>query len=458
MDIHVLLKSSEGKTLEFKQDLSSPLGILRTMVAFANTAGGTIVLGVEDKTKYICGVTEPLLLEEKLSNLVNDCVVPQLLPEIEMMPWRDTYLIIVQVFPSSVRPHYLKKHGLEKGCYVRIGSSNRLADSVIRAELQRVRVADSFDKTPMSELSSEEIDFRAISELFISEKVLKKVDLETMDLITQYQSKKVPTTGGIILFGKNRLKYFPDAWVQLGRFQGLTKTKIIDTQEITLYPIFAIEEVMNFVKKHALRGIHIPGNSSKTKSLSRHESYWSVPLTAVREALINAVVHADYAQQGSPIRLAIFDDRIEIENPGLLLFGLTIDEIKQGISKLRNRVIGQIFHRLGLIERWGSGIQRIIVTCQEAGFSEPLFEEIGTHFRVTLFTEVINKPSLNESDKAIMIALQEHNNGLSTKEVAAMIKKSQRATRMRLIHLIEKGLVIEIGKGLNDPGRKYFCK
>src|SRR3989338_11637348 len=124
-------------------------------------------------------------------------------------------------------------------------------------------------------------------------------------------------------------------------------------------------------------------------SLSKHKKTWNLPLTAIREAVINAIVHADYAQLGSPIRLAIFDDRIEVENPGLLLFGLTIEEIKRGVSKLRNRVIGQVFYRLGLIERWGSGIRRIIDSCLEAGFAEPLFEEIGTHFRVTIFTEVI---------------------------------------------------------------------
>ncbi|WP_051555274.1 ATP-binding protein [Legionella fairfieldensis] len=96
------------------------------------------------------------------------------------------------------------------------------------------------------------------------------------------------------------------------------------------------------------------------------------------------MVHADYSQLGTPIRIAIFDDRIEIENPGLLRFGLTIPDIKQGISKLRNRIIGRIFHAIGLIERWGSGIQRIISSCQEGGFPEPKFEEIATHFRVTM--------------------------------------------------------------------------
>ena len=96
---------------------------------------------------------------------------------------------------------------------------------------------------------------------------------------------------------------------------------------------------------------------------------------------MNAIVHADYAQQGAPIRIALFDDRIEIENPGLLPFGLTIEDIMQGVSKLRNRVIGRVFHELHLIEQWGSGIQRMTAACQEAGLAWlPRLEEIGMHF------------------------------------------------------------------------------
>ncbi len=248
----------------------------------------------------------------------------------------------------SFRPHYLKQQGIEKGTYIRVGSTNRLVDKTMLSELQRIKIEDSFDRQPLAELNSEAIDFRAASELFAQVKTLNKVDLESLELITTCQQKKVPTIGGLILFGKDRFKYFPDAWIQVGRFAGTTKSKIIDTQEITSYPILAIDEVMSFVKKHAMHGLEIKG--------MRHTDVWNVPLTAVRETIINAVVHADYSQHGSPIRLAIFDDRIEIINPGLLLFGLTVDEIKQGISKLRNRVIGQVFYRLGLIEQWGSGI------------------------------------------------------------------------------------------------------
>ena len=83
--------------------------------------------------------------------------------------------------------------------------------------------------------------------------------------------------------------------------------------------------------------------------------------------MVNAVAHADYSQHGAPIRIAVFDDRLEVENPGLLPFGLTLEDLPRGVSKLRNRVIGRVFHELALVEHWGSGAQRMIATCREAG-------------------------------------------------------------------------------------------
>lgn len=447
MDITILLKQPEGKTLEFKRDLSSHEGILRTVVAFANTAGGILVVGVEDKTKNIIGVQEPLGIEEKLTNLISDLIEPRLLANIEIKPWRKTYLITVQVYPGSNKPYYFKRHNAQKEAYVRVSSSNRVADKLLIEELKRFSHQESFDEQAYPELNSEAIDFRVASELFAPIKKLKRSDLETLHLITKYQGHKVPTIGGIILFGKERGHYFPDAWIQVGRFDGTNKQHIADTREIKTYPPLAITETMEFVKKH----IQI---SLKINQL-QHAEQWSIPQVAIREALINAVVHADYSQRGAPIRLSIFDDRIEIENPGLLPFTLTVDDISQGVSKLRNRVIGRIFHELKYIERWGSGIQRMFASCQESGLQEPKLEEIGTHFRVTIFNTRTYAPQINTLDKSILDLLA-NGKGYSTQQLAKHIDISARSTRIHLLKLIERGLIVEIGANPTDPKRRYF--
>jgi predicted HTH transcriptional regulator len=447
MELVDLLKRPEGKTLEFKRDISSPDGALKTIVAFANTAGGTLLIGVEDKSGHVRGIVQALDLEERLANLISDLVAPRLVPEIEILPWRRTQVLAVQVYPSSTRPHYIRREGPEAGVYVRVGSTNRRADRELIEELRRFSHGEAFDEQPMPGLDSEALDFRAASESFAAVRTITRRDLETLRLVTDHQGRKVPTVGGMLLFGREREQHFPDAWIQAGRFRGADKSGIVDRAEIHSFPVHAIEAAIAFVEKHTMHGAEI--------SSVRRKERWNLPPVAVREAVINAVTHTDYSQRGAPIRVSIFDDRLEVENPGLLPFGLTIEDLHHGISKLRNRVIGRVFHTLGLIEQWGSGVQRMTAACTEMGLAPPRLEEIATRFRVTIFTERVGPPALDKTDQAIVGALAGRK-GLLTSEIAGMIGLTPRATRTRLARLVGSGLVREVGTGPQDPKRRYF--
>lgn len=354
---------------------------------------------------------------------------------------------MVRIHPSPSRPHYLKHLGLKKGAFVRVGSTNRRADTELVSEMRRFSAGNTFDEQPIPELDSEAVDFRAASESFAGVRKLRREDLETLRLVTQYQGRTVPSVGGILLFGKDRYRLFPDSWIQACRFAGTDRSIITDRTEIRSLPVRAVDEAIAFVQKHSLHGAEITGVRRRDK--------WNLPPLAVREAVINAVVHADYAQNGAPIRIAIFDDRLEVENPGLLLFGLTVEDIQQGISKLRNRIIGRVFNTIGLVEQWGSGIQRMKGACRDSGLPPPLFEEIGIRFRVTIYTISIDSPLLDTKDQCILNALAVRE-GCLTSEVARVVGLSPRATRTRLCRLVERGLVYEIGTGPNDPRRKYF--
>jgi len=125
------------------------------------------------------------------------------------------------------------------------------------------------------------------------------------------------------------------------------------------------------------------------------------------------------------------------------------------VSKLRNRVIGRVFQALGLIEQWGSGIQRMTAVCRDAGLPPPIFEEIATRFRVTIPTTPVGPTVVDPTEQSILASLA-HGQGLATSEIAATIGLSTRATRTRLARLIGRGLVREIGTSPKDPQRKYF--
>ena len=447
MNLHELLTRPEGKTLEFKRELSSAERVLSTVIAFANTAGGVVLFGVEDQSRHVIGIPDPLDLEARLANLISDGIRPRVAPDIEVIPWRKTHVVAVRIHPSPSRPHYLKASGLESGVYVRVGGTNRRADHAMLDELRRLAHRETFDEQPMMDIYSEALDFRAASEYFSPLRVMTERDWRTLGMVVEYQGHLRPTTGGMLLFGTERERWFPDAYLQAGCFRGMDRVAILDNIEIHQFLPQLVEEGMAFVRKHEQQRIDIRE--------ARHQERWSIPMIAVREAIINAVVHADYAQRGAPIRLSLFDDRLEVENPGLLPFGLTVEDMLQGVSKLRNRVIGRVFKELGLIEQWGSGIGRILAACQEAGLPSPRFEEISWHFRVTLYKQRSTETALDAVNEAILRVLQD-NAGQTTADIAHVVQLSPRAIRARLASLVTRGLIVAIGSGPRDPRRKYY--
>lgn len=442
-----LLKRPEGKTLEYKRDLSSPDGAMKALVAFANTSGGILAIGIEDQTRRVRGIQDVLTVEERLTNLVVDTIRPRLVPDIEIVPWRKTHILVAEVHPSAARPHYLVRLGPDEGVFVRVGSTNRRADAAQLQEMRRYAGFASFDEQPIPDLNSEALDFRAASELFSPVRKLTPSAFRTLRVTTRYQGHDVPTVGGYLLFGKDRFDRFADAWIQAGRFAGKDRSRFVDRTEIRSYLPRAVEEAIEFVQRHISRETVI--------GPVRRVDRWAVPPAALREAVINAVVHADYAERGAPIRVAVFDDRIEIENPGLLPLGLTLEDIQKGVSKLRNHVIGRVFHELGLVEQWGSGIQRMTSACKAAGLAAPVLEEIGTHFRVTLSSISAGPVQLDQKDEGILRVLAD-GRGSSTMRIAKAVALSARATRTRLKALVERGLVVEVGSGPQDPQRRYF--
>lgn len=447
MNLSDILRRHEGKTLEFKRDLSSPVNVLRTIVAFANSAGGVLVIGVEDGSRRVIGVKHPLEEQERLTNLISTSIAGPLLPSVEVLAWRDKNLVAAEIFPSSLRPHHLLSEGAEMGAYVRVGASNRRADRLIQDDLRRTARNESFDEIPIPELNSEAIDFRVASECFAPVRKLSRKHLESLHLLVPHQGRMVPSNAAILLFGKERAAHFPDAWIQAGRFSGTTRTNIVDSREFHDSPVRAVVEAMEFVRKHAQLAYRIEG--------ARHDKRWSLPLAAIREAVVNAVVHADYSQRGAPLRVLIFDDRVIVESPGLLPFGLTIEDIQNGVSRLRNRVIGRVFKELGLIEQWGSGVGRMIDACREGGLPLPRFEESGLCFQVTFPLQVEQAPHHDDINHRILKAIADAD-GIKTRDVAEAARLTTRAVRSRLKKLVERGFVVEIGSGPNDPHRSYF--
>lgn len=186
----------------------------------------------------------------------------------------------------------------------------------------------------------------------------------------------------------------------------------------------------------------------------QHEEVWEIPKVALREAIINAIIHTDYSLRGAPIRVAIYDDRIEIENNAILSWGLSVEDLQSGVSKLKNPVIARVFHELGLIEQWGSGIKRMMQVCAEAGLAPPVFQEIGMRFRVTFYKEQVKPLQLDKVEEEIISFIREKG-ALSPKEIIDLMDIKRRTLIVRLANLVDKGVLIELATSGTDPNKKY---
>ena len=445
--LKLLLIMDEGKTLEFKEKIPSSKNLIHTAIAFANTAGGKIVIGIKDKTKDIIGVKDIAGDEERIVNIISDSISPKLMPEFSTVSWRRRNILIIDI-PYLPKPFYETRKGLNEGVYVRFGSSNRKVGYEIISEIKRHAMNQTFDEQVCIDVNSEAIDFRAASELFSwVAKTLDDSKIKTLNLLRSYQGKKYPTNGAVLLFGKNRRILFSDVYIRCVRFAGNNKTEIIDQNEIDSFLPLAVNEVIEFIKKHINIGLNI--------GAPQHSIIYEYPNKVVREAVINAIVHSDYSMSGSPIQIAIYNNRIEITNPGGLPFGLTMAAAMSGVSQLRNPVIGRVFRELGFIEQWGSGIKRMIDICKNEDIKQPMLEELGHHFRITLFKEKMT-PEDKPEWKIVLNQYLQKNHSVTTRLAADLWHISDRAARTRLKKLLEENILSEIGTGPKDPKRIYI--
>lgn len=387
------LFSGESKNIEYKVTLPDKSEkYMKTIVAFANTQGGKLVVGVDDKTHEIVGVENEILFQlmDGIANAVSDSCMPQIIPDIEPQTVDEKTVIIVSVEAGKNRPYYLKSKGKENGTYIRVAGTSRQAfpEKIRELEMEGARI--SWDELtcvgyPVSKEATEKLcsDIESFREKAgMTERSVKKEQLINWKILKQSEGQLLATNAYALLTSD----YFPFSKTQCAVFKGTDRAVFLDKREFT-GPIYTqIEETVDFVLRNIRLGATIDG-------LVRKEKY-ELPPEAIREMIINAHCHRNLLDE-SCIQVAVYDDRLEVTSPGGLYNGLTYEEVMNGHSKIRNKAIANIFSQMGLVEAWGSGIKRIFNAAKEYDLPEPKFQEFDNMFRVELF----RNNSMTESEK-----------------------------------------------------------
>ena len=376
------IKNGESKTLELKEKLPDNKSIAKTVIAFANTSGGKIIVGINDKLK-ITGVdaNSVYALKDKIASVIFDSCLPDILPEIYTINVNGKLLLVIEIFRGNLMPYFLKSEGKAEGVYIRVGATNRKASPQIIEELQRYKRYVSFDEEINYDITVREPDMLPIKARFAKiGKTLNDEKLRNLNLIKTDRGITYPTNALLILLGK-----FPHCTVKCARFKGVTMETFIDKKEYRGNIFSVIENTQNFILNH----INL---SAKIEGLYRTDSY-EIPIVALREALINALIHRDYANFGRDVKVGVYDDIVNIVSPGALPNIVTVEDILRGRSEIRNKVIANVFKELGLIEQWGSGISRIMIACKKAGLKQPRIRERGDFVDVEFYRPKIEEMS-----------------------------------------------------------------
>ena len=379
------LFSGESKNVEYKVTLPDKSEkCMKTIVAFANTQGGKLIVGIDDKTHEIVGVENEILFQvmDGIANAVSDSCMPQIIPDIEPQTVDGKTVIVVSVEAGKNRPYYLKSKGKENGTYIRVAGTSRQAfpEKIRELEMEGARI--SWDElTCVGYSVSDEATERLCQDIEnfrkkagMTEHSVKKEQLINWKILKQSEGQVMATNAYALLTSD----YFPFSKTQCAVFKGTDRAVFLDKREFT-GPIYAqIESAVDFVLRNIRLGARIDG-------LVRKEKY-ELPLEAIREMIINAHCHRNLLDE-SCIQVAVYDDRLEVTSPGGLYNGLTYEEVMNGHSKIRNKAIANIFSQMGLVEAWGSGIKRILNAAKEYGLLEPKFQEFDNMFRVELFRD-----------------------------------------------------------------------
>ena len=437
-----IISQGENRSVEFKTSFQKE--VIESIVAFANAKGGIIFIGVLDDG-VVQGVDVGYETIQNYINTIKQNTQPSLIVEIEELDIESKIVLVIDIKEQPIKPIACKNR-----YYKRYRNSNHLMslDEISNEHLKTINASWDYyvdDRHDFSDISQENI-IKAIEK--IENYQGKKFNDDPMTILKKFELIKEDrlTFGAYLLFTCNNSALTAFA---IGRFK--SPTKIIDNIDINTDIISQIDTAIQFIQKHLMVEFIITGNPQR-------EEKYDYPLEAIREIVINMIVHRDYRDSGHSV-IKIFDDRIEFFNPGKLYDDITIEKLNSNnySSKTRNRAIARFFKEAGIIERYGSGINRIKAECEAHGVVEPLFEEFVHGFRVTLFKEKLSDQASDQaSDQDILMFCKEAKTSSEIMNLLKMKHKTYFRKNILKPLLDKKLLTLTIPDKPKSPKQKYI--
>ncbi|TAJ06899.1 transcriptional regulator [Marinilabiliaceae bacterium JC017] len=437
----------ESQNIEWKESWRDEY--LKWICGFANAKGGKIIIGKNDKGEIV-GIANSKRLMDDIPNKIQTQL--GIICDIDLVEAENMHYIEIDVKPYDVPISYQGKYHYRSGSTKQVLKGNALNEFLLKKAGKtwddiiepRAKLSD-IDTTAIEAFKNGAVISKRLS--FIKEeKDLERI-LNNLLLMQEGKLKR----SAVVLFGKNPCRFFINAFVKIGRF-GDTDDDLRYQEVIEGNAYQLADQTLDLLDKKFLV------SPISYKGLQRIEK-WEYPYEAIREVILNAIVHRDY--MGAPIQISVYDDRLMVWNEGSLPDDLTIEDLKKKhSSRPHNPILASAFFKGGLIESWGRGTIKIINECKKAGLPEPLIENQSGGISVTLFktkktkTE-LDKQNLNERQfKAIEFVKE--NGRITNKDYQRINNISREMATIDLRKLVE--LDILVSSGTKGAGSYYSIK
>ncbi len=402
-ELFELIAHHENSRVEFKRDDCHPDDLAKEMSALLNLEGGVILLGVEDDGR-ISGLTRNHeAAEEWVMNITRQNLQPAIIPVWTCMTMETGQEVgIIELSADSPGKPYKAQRGKAWVTFIRVGSTSREATREEEGRLYQAARLVRYEIKVVSDTGLESLDMDRIENYYrdvLKRSVPARADLENRRrlllnsdlLVAQGDGEVGASVSGLLLFGKNPNRRLPQAGVTAVAFPGRAKEYNTVDEERIRGPLTSrvskrgaavekgvIDRTVDFVKRNMGSIAWLDGGRRRRKR--------AFPLDAVREAIVNAVAHRDYAREGTDIEVSLYEDRLEVISPGRLPNGVTVEKMKEGVVRVaRNELLKEILRDYGYIEHYGMGVRkRIIESMRHHNGTEPKLIEEDDRFIVRL--------------------------------------------------------------------------
>lgn len=384
---------------------------------------------------------------EALHKSLYESCTPTILPLIYTQRIQDKVILFIEVSAGMNKPYFLTSQGLNEGCYVRAGLPTVKATPNMIQELQWQARGKELDKMPIYSATEQDLDQGSFM-TFLRNRGVESPEWREMalhyDVLVEEHRRTFPSIAGILLFGKNPQRGLSEAFIICTHFKGVQGREAIASVDCmgTLFEQY--QKSMLFLTSRLYRSFTIRGAGLREEQLE-------IPEEALREVLLNALVHRDYHIQG-PTRVAIFDDRVELFSPGNFPGPLKPHQLEMGLTYVRNVVIGRIFREAKLTEKLGTGFRTLFASYRERGLDLPQVLE-GNGFVKCILPRPGLKPHRKISDATDQLQrLLQITDEITVTDVMKELGVSKATATRLLKQLVDKGVLIRIGKG---PSTRY---